>query len=840
VNECIVEGQDRETHEHLLRDTCIHNTLLYALYTLFCQMHARVHNMKRHRHTQSTDGANGTRSISATRNRGAQLYGRIRQLRKWHSHTGISRIGQALPPLDAVDAAALLPAQRRAVNAVLEGRSVFLTGCGGTGKSHVIRTLTGHLDRACEVDVHVVATTGIAAVALKGVTVHSFFALGMGNMDVDEYVKRANMFHRLRHKLQGLHVLIIDEVSMLTEHVLRVMDAMLRAARQVDEPMGGVVVVACGDFLQLPVVHRGYDDPPPPVYTTSTWQDVNFDVHVLTQSMRHASDTQWENILQRLRKGRSTAQDIDALQARCVDDADIPDDATWLLPTRAGVEHMNNRATTALKQPIVHLTPVLSAQFTVTCLGSMPEWVDWGRMQAYLPDDMARAMLEADMPGHTKREALPDTVTTLFPDDMPPAPQNAALAALRNTLQGTNGVKLCLGMRVLLTCKLQEVPPMYELVNGSQGVVIGWARYAPPWGAYIHELTQTEDDARRVAAVAGRSAPISTDYTRIVVSPVDTVFCNHTQLCYTGERVLPLPDVPVQHVVRAADNEEHYKAFTMPPGIVNAASRWTTPVAAYVAQHKAALDSVPPVQGCALRPVQGDEMQDVSSHTTTPCVPAYTPVSTPTGTDADKGALFQRHSAYAASTTWVPVVRFDNGVTTPVAPQFFGVDVALPESSDTVAHNVRVGAWCCPLLAAAAITVHKAQGMSMDAVALTLANMRTTGQAYVALSRARTLKGVYISHIDPAAIKTDAETVKMYDVWEAAAAIMDDMEVCAGLEEHHEQPSLANEPACDLNPHCQIQPSNAGAGAADETSTTLEDDPTTVQSLDAFAYQPRK
>ena len=772
--------------------------------------------------------AASSRSISAARSRGDKLYGRVKQVRKQHPHTGVSRLGCNLRPLGAVEMKRLLPAQRRAVRAVLAGRSVFLTGCGGTGKSHLIRTLQTHLTGVCNVQTHVVATTGIAAVALKGVTVHSFFALGIGNKTVDEYVKRANMFHRLRNKLQSLHVLIIDEVSMLTEHVLTVMDAMLRAARRVNEPMGGVVVVASGDFLQLPVVHRGFDAPPPPVYTTPVWHSVDFDVHVLTRSMRHASDAAWEELLGRLRKGRVTPSDLEALDTRCTCDSDVPVDATWLLPTRAGVEYMNNRAITALEQPVVHLTPVLSAQFTVTCLGTKPEWVDWGRMRDHLPKYMTRAILECDMPGHTKRESLPDGVSSFFPEDFPPAPRNAALAALRNTLQGTNGVKLCVGARVLLTCKLQEVSPQAELVNGSQGTVLGWARYAQPWGAYVHETTQSEEDAARSAAAAGRRAPTAADYTRIAVEPVNSVHgVQHTDMCFSGERVLPLPELPVQS---SEKGRVHAQAVLTRPSYVPVLKN-AHGVAAYAEKHADDLKALPPAVGGAVNVVQGDAMQDVHTDAAAPCIPRSTPLTARGGSAG--GELSARHAACLESSVWVPVVRFDNGVVCPVAPQFFGVDVALPETSDTVAHHVRVGAWCCPLLAAAAITVHKAQGMSMDCVALTLANMHTTGQAYVALSRARTLAGVHISHIDPAAIKTDADTVDMYDTGEMAALTVQD-----GVSDDDDDDDGAASQAVDASDASDAAAAASSGGGHCGTATTAPA-PRAVD-LSSFAYLTKK
>lgn len=735
--------------------------------------------MKRARDDAPATG--DARSLSAARRRNNALYGKVKQARRRHAHTGVTRLGVQLAPLQGVDAARLLPGQRRAVDAVLSGRSVFLTGCGGTGKSFVIRTLQRHLVEECKVEAHVVATTGIAAVALKGVTVHSFFALGMGDKPVEEYVKRANMFHKLRHKLQGLHVLIIDEVSMLTEHVLTVMDAMLRSARRVEEPMGGVVVVACGDFLQLPVVHRGYADPPPPVCTSAVWASVGFDVHVLLQSMRHVDDAPWEAMLGRLRKGRVTAEDLEALEGRCVHDTEVPRDATWLLPTRAGVQHMNDRAVKHLQRPVVHLTPVLSALFTVTCLGSRPEWVDWGRLRDALPRHMATSMLQADVPGHTQRRPLPAGVTSLFPDDMPPAPQNAALDALRNTLQGFSGVQLCVGARVLLTCKLADVPPTLGLVNGSQGTVVGWARYTPPHGAYVHEDTLDEDAAQRKAAAAGRPHPTQADRANIVIKSADDVRTSVASLVYTGERALALPRVDATARAAARTAAQFSRVVTTP--LASAHAHLSAQDVAFAERHEGAMQALPPVQGAVLHAVQNEETQRVADEVVAPCVAPHTPLTLPRDVrdaltapsgEPDGAPLEAQHAACAATSVWVPVVRFDNGHTLPVAPQFFGVDVALPETSDTVSHHVRLGAWCCPLLVAAAITVHKAQGMSMDNVAIALANMHTTGQAYVALSRARSLQGVHVSHIDPTAIKADAGMVDMYDVWEAAASMLAD------------------------------------------------------------------
>ena len=53
------------------------------------------------------------------------------------------------------------------------------------------------------------------------------------------------------------------------------------------------------------------------------------------------------------------------------------------------------------------------------------------------------------------------------------------------------------------------------------------------------------------------------------------------------------------------------------------------------------------------------------------------------------------------------------------------------------------------------MTIHKAQGMTLDKIMVDLRNLWEPGQAYVALSRVKTGKGLFLSGWTPRSIRAD-------------------------------------------------------------------------------------
>ena len=101
------------------------------------------------------------------------------------------------------------------------GRSVFLTGGAGTGKSFLLRYIISELRKKYtgEGNVAVTAPTGIAAQHVGGVTIHSWSGMGLGKGRVEQIVERVAKSGPATRRWNDARVLVIDEVSMLDSEV---------------------------------------------------------------------------------------------------------------------------------------------------------------------------------------------------------------------------------------------------------------------------------------------------------------------------------------------------------------------------------------------------------------------------------------------------------------------------------------------------------------------------------------------------------------------------------------------------------------------------------------------
>ena len=138
---------------------------------------------------------------------------------------------------------------------------VFITGGAGTGKTHLIAVIKEHIERThtgCQNACMLVAPTGIAAFNIDGLTIHYAFWLPVEHGNLTRYTKlSAQKLHELRLLCKDVHMIIIDEISMVSYETLSFIHQRLTEIKGTDDTevyFGGLSIIAVGDFYQLPPV----------------------------------------------------------------------------------------------------------------------------------------------------------------------------------------------------------------------------------------------------------------------------------------------------------------------------------------------------------------------------------------------------------------------------------------------------------------------------------------------------------------------------------------------------------------------------------------------------------
>lgn len=125
--------------------------------------------------------------------------------------------------------------------------NIFLTGRAGTGKS----TLLKYFRKKTKKKHVVLAPTGVAALNVKGQTIHSFFGFHP-QIDIGRVHKAGE---DKREFFETIETIVIDEISMVRADLLDCVDRALRLNRgRMDVAFGGVQMVFIGDLFQLPPV----------------------------------------------------------------------------------------------------------------------------------------------------------------------------------------------------------------------------------------------------------------------------------------------------------------------------------------------------------------------------------------------------------------------------------------------------------------------------------------------------------------------------------------------------------------------------------------------------------
>lgn len=350
--------------------------------------------------------------------------------------------------------------QEQALTAFNNGSNLLLTGPGGSGKTALIKKMV-ETSKANGKNIQVCALTGCAAVLLncQAKTVHSWAGIGLANGPADLVIKRIVGNKKKTHNWKKVDILIIDEVSMMSQKIFEILDGIARGVRKQNShlPFGGIQLVFSGDFYQLPPVSSStnntslsiggggygyeYDDSAASAFCFESpiWESTIDTVVQLKKIFRQTDDV-YTNILNRIRVGKLSKSSFDILNRQL--NKSIPDTfkPTILLPRKRDVEVIN----------IAELSKLTSDDKKFTL-----------QRVELLPEELAKTY-NSSSSSHISTEQREMEYTYMV-----------------NNIMAEKEIILKVGAQVMCIANI-DMESAEPLVNGSQGVIIDFVSNGLP------------------------------------------------------------------------------------------------------------------------------------------------------------------------------------------------------------------------------------------------------------------------------------------------------------------------------------------------------------------------
>jgi ATP-dependent DNA helicase PIF1 len=248
-------------------------------------------------------------------------------------------------------------------------QNLFVTGKAGTGKSTMLRELVDYCKQN-GINCAVVAPTGIAAINVGGSTIHSLFQIDIHN---PTNLKKLNPVKR--SLLKAIQVLIIDEISMVSDTILDLIDKRMNQAKFGENPhskrFGGARLILFGDIFQLGPVSKDNEAPVGYFFESDVFAQMynkgNLEMLELTKIWRQ-DEPEFISLLNKIRTNSAVNSDFDLLNNKVLTES--PDvfakqnNFSILCTTNNQVNYYNAKILATIDSPAHQFKGQLTGEFT--------------------------------------------------------------------------------------------------------------------------------------------------------------------------------------------------------------------------------------------------------------------------------------------------------------------------------------------------------------------------------------------------------------------------------------------------------------------------------------------
>ncbi|GMH21514.1 hypothetical protein Nepgr_023356 [Nepenthes gracilis] len=246
--------------------------------------------------------------------------------------------------------------QSQILSSISKGESVFITGSAGSGKTMLVKEIIKLLKKIHgRSAVFITASTGVAACALSGQTLHSFAGVGLATADREVLFSRVCKDKEALKRWKNAKALVIDEISMVDANLFDNLEFLARKLRSKfsDERWGGLQLVVSGDFFQLPPIIDSQDSLSMKefAFEADCWNS-SFDLQVELSTVFRQSEPPLIRLLQGIRRGKCDFEDFKLLKQRC-SNTEPEASVIRLYPRNEDVKRVNEKRLSSLEGKLV-------------------------------------------------------------------------------------------------------------------------------------------------------------------------------------------------------------------------------------------------------------------------------------------------------------------------------------------------------------------------------------------------------------------------------------------------------------------------------------------------------